>query len=121
MAPHPTLISTTVISHSPCLKVHSTLISLAVHTTLSHKSFSLQMTIPYQLWSHNLPSSVKPSTRPLRVPLLALIPFNLGVAKYVLYLASGSYLRAIDCIIAHPFPLNKTSRWISSILARDPT
>jgi hypothetical protein len=71
------------------------------------------MDILHHIWSLNLPSSVKPATRSGSVLLLAPGPLNVGVSIVKLYLASGSYFRAMAAKIAHTFPLNKTSQWTS--------
>lgn len=48
----------------------------------------------------------------VRVPLLAPGPWNVGVSMLKLYLASGSYLRAMIALDSNPTnPSNGTSRW----------
>lgn len=78
----------------------------------------INLSLPYD---YPLPHLVSISTilretnnPPIHAPLLAPGPYNLGVAIMKLYQTSGSYFRAIKCVIAHTFPLNKTSRWYGS-------
>jgi hypothetical protein len=93
------------------IEEHNTLFYWSYISTLSQKQSSSKWTSPTIIWSLNLPSSVKPATCLGSVPLLAPGPLNLGVSIMKLYLASGSYFRAMTTKIAHMFPLNKTSRW----------